>query len=193
MIGYLSGKVKFIFGEEIILDVAGVGYRVSIGKQNFQIGDAAELFIYTNVREDAINLYGFKNRSAFELFEKLLTVSGIGAKSAMAILSKISPAEFVKAVAAQDLKTLTKLPGVGKKSAERILLELKEQFRNLPVDSNSEFESAQINSSAFDDATDALSALGYTSAEISAVLERAPKNANSEQLIKFALKELSGF
>ena len=111
----------------------------------------------------------------------------------MAILSKISPAEFVKAVAAQDLKTLTKLPGVGKKSAERILLELKEQFRNLPVDSNSEFESAQINSSAFDDATDALSALGYTSAEISAVLERAPKNANSEQLIKFALKELSGF
>ena len=193
MIGYLSGKVKFIFGEEIILDVAGVGYRVSIGKQNFQIGDTAELFIYTNVREDAINLYGFKNRSAFELFEKLLTVSGIGAKSAMAILSKISPAEFVKAVAAQDLKTLTKLPGVGKKSAERILLELKEQFRNLPVDSNSEFESAQINSSAFDDATDALSALGYTSAEISAVLERAPKNANSEQLIKFALKELSGF
>ena len=138
-------------------------------------------------------MYGFKNRSAFELFEKLLTVSGIGAKSAMAILSKISPAEFVKAVAAQDLKTLTKLPGVGKKSAERILLELKEQFRNLPVDSNSEFESAQINSSAFDDATDALSALGYTSAEISDVLERAPKNANSEQLIKFALKELSGF
>ena len=193
MIGYLSGKVKFIFGEEIILDVAGGGYRVSIGKQNFQIGDAAELFIYTNVREDAINLYGFKNRSAFELFEKLLTVSGIGAKSAMAILSKISPAEFVKAVAAQDLKTLTKLPGVGKKSAERILLELKEQFRNFPVDSNSEFESAQINSSAFDDATDALSALGYTSAEISTVLERAPKNANSEQLIKFALKELSGF
>ena len=193
MIGYLSGKVKFIFGEEIILDVAGVGYRVSIGKQNFQIGDAAELFIYTNVREDAINLYGFKNRSAFELFEKLLTVSGIGAKSAMAILSKISPAEFVKAVAAQDLKTLTKLPGVGKKSAERILLELKETFKNLPAESDEEFEAAQINSSAFDDATEALAAFGYTSAEISAVLERAPKNSSTEQLIKFALKELSNF
>lgn len=191
MIGYLSGKVKFIFGEEIILDVAGVGYRISIGKQDFQIGDATELFIYTSVREDAINLYGFKSRSAFELFEKLLTVSGIGAKSAMTILSKISPAEFMKAVAAQDLKTLTKLPGVGKKSAERILLELKEAFKNLPAESG--IESAQIKSDAFDDATEALSVFGYTSAEISAVLERAPQNSTTEQLIKFALKELSSF
>lgn len=190
MIGYLSGKVKFNFGDEIILDVAGVGYRIFVGGENFQIGDAADFFIHTHVREDAINLYGFKTREIFELFEKLLSVSGIGAKSAMAILKKISPAEFMTAVKNQDLKTLTKLPGVGKKSAERILLELKGEFKNLPVGAG-----AQIlqKSNAITEATEALSALGYTSAEISEVLERAPQNLTTEQLIKFALKELSTF
>lgn len=194
MIGYLSGTVKFIFGDEIILDVGGVGYRIFISGENFNLGDAAEFFIHTHVREDAINLYGFKNRATFELFEKLLTVGGIGAKSAMAILKKISPAEFMAAVNKQDLKTLTKLPGVGKKSAERILLELKDEFKNLPVGTIAQdSQSLSINSRAIEEATEALSALGYTSAEISDVFKNAPPNSNTEQLIKFALKELSVF
>jgi Holliday junction DNA helicase RuvA len=194
MIGYLSGTVKFIFGDEIILDVGGVGYRIFISGENFNLGDAAEFFIHTHVREDAINLYGFKNRATFELFEKLLTVGGIGAKSAMAILKKISPAEFMAAVNNQDLKTLTKLPGVGKKSAERILLELKDEFKNLPVGTIAQdSQSLSINSRAIEEATEALSALGYTSAEISDVFKNAPPNSNTEQLIKFALKELSVF
>ncbi len=190
MIGYLSGEIKFIFGEEIILDVAGVGYRIFVNPADLTVGAAEEFFIHTAVREDAINLYGFKTREAFELFENLLTVSGVGAKSAMAILNKISPAEFIAAVANQDLKTLTKLPGVGKKSAERMLLELKDKIKNLQVE-----KVAQVvpNSSAFEDATEALSAFGYTSAEISKVLDAAPQNSTTEQLIKFALKELSNF
>ena len=190
MIGYLSGEVKFIFGEEIILDVAGVGYRISVNPADLTVGAAAEFFIHTAVREDAINLYGFKTREAFELFENLLTVSGVGAKSAMAILNKISPAEFVAAVANQDLKTLTKLPGVGKKSAERMLLELKDEFKNLSAGT---ITKTFTKSNAISEATEALSALGYTAAEISEVLERAPENFNTEQLIKFALKELSSF
>lgn len=194
MIGYLNGKIKFIFGEEIILDVAGVGYRISVNPADLEIGAAAEFFIHTAVREDAINLYGFKTREAFELFENLLTVSGIGAKSALAIVSKISVAEFAAAIVNQDLNALTKLPGVGKKSAQRILLELKDKFKDLPTNSLAqEFKPVQIKSSAFDEATDALSALGYTSAEISSILKRAPKNLSTEQLIKFALKELSRF
>lgn len=194
MIGFLSGKIKFIFGEEIILDVAGVGYRISVNPIGLEIGAAAEFFIHTAVREDAINLYGFKTREAFELFENLLTVSGIGAKSALAIVSKISVAEFAAAVATQDLNALTKLPGVGKKSAQRILLELKDKFKDLPAETVAQdFKPVQIKSSASDEATDALSALGYTSAEISAVLKRAPKNLTTEQLIKFALKEFSRF
>ena len=194
MIGYLSGKIKFIFGEEIILDVGGVGYRIAVNPAGLEIGKAAEFFIHTAVREDAINLYGFKTREAFELFENLLTVSGIGAKSALAIVSKISVAEFAAAVASQDLNALTKLPGVGKKSAQRILLELKDKFKNLKLENVAQdFSPVQIKSSALDEATEALSALGYTSAEISTVLKRAPKNSSTEQLIKFALKELNRF
>ena len=197
MIGYLSGKIKFLNGEDCILDVNGVGYKISVDaatRQNLKVGESAEFFIHTAVREDAINLYGFKNQSTFELFENLLTVNGVGAKSALGIVSKISAADFFAAVSNQDLNTLTKLPGVGKKSAQRILLELKDKIKPLAENSEvGEFQSAEISSSAFDEATDALSALGYTQAEISAAFKKAPKNSTTEQLIKIALKELNRF
>ncbi len=197
MIGYLRGKIKFIFAEEIILDVQGVGYKIFIDaetRQNLQIDTEIELFIHTLVREDAINLFGFKNRQAFELFETLLTVNGIGAKSALSIVSKISATDFALAVANQNLTALTKLPGVGKKSAQRILLELKDKIgnfsKNLPAEEN--FQPITISNAA-EEAEEALSALGYTQSEISAVFNRAPKNSTTENLIKFALKELNKF
>ena len=192
MIGYLKGQIKFLFADSCILDVQGVGYRVFVDAQTAQdlkIGEPAEFFIHTAVREDAINLFGFKSHETFELFEMLLTVSGIGAKSALAIVSKISAADFASAVARQDLKTLTKLPGVGKKSAERILLELKDKVTLTAKTSTANF----ISSSAQDEATEALEALGYTTNEIAAVFQKAPPNASTEQLIKFALKELNRF
>ena len=196
MIGYLNGKIKFLNGGECIIDVGGVGYKVFVDAftlQNLKIDSTAELFIHTAVREDAITLYGFKNRDTLEFFEMLLTVSGLGTKSALSIVSKISAEEFSTAVSTQDLSTLTKLPSIGKKSAQRILLELKDKVKTFSTDSAVEFEPAQFISTAFDEATDALSALGYTSAEISAVFKRAPKNFSTEQLIKFALKELNRF
>ncbi len=192
MIGYLRGKVKFLSNDSCILDVAGVGYRVFIDeatRQFLTVDETAELFIHTAVREDAITLFGMKNQSTFELFELLLTVSGIGAKSALAIVSKISATDFATAIARQDIKTLMRLPGVGKKSAERILLELKDKIPSFTVEN---FQPAQIASTAQDDAFDALEALGYTSAEISATLSKAPPNSSTEQLIKFALKNLTG-
>lgn len=195
MIGYLSGKVKFLFDDSCILDVGGVGYRIFIDAQTqrtLTIDAAAELFIHTAVREDAINLFGMANRASFELFELLLTVSGIGAKSALAVVSKIHAADFARAVELQDIKTLTRLPGIGKKSAERILLELKGKVRPLAqIFSAGEFQPAQIQSTAQDDATEALEALGYTQAEISVAFSQAPANSSTEQLIKFALKELN--
>lgn len=190
MIGYLSGKIKFLSEDNLILDVGGVGYKIFVASlQDLKIGESAEFFIHTAVREDAINLYGFRNKSAFELFENLLTVTGIGAKSALAIVAKISPSDFISAVTRQDLLTLQKLPGVGKKSAQRILLELKDKLKI----SADDFQPAQISTSAFDEATDALEALGYTLDEISEIFKRAPKNSTTEQLIKFALKELNRF
>ena len=197
MIGYLSGKIKFLFDDACILDVNGVGYKIFVDaktREALTVGAAAGFFIHTAVREDAITLFGMSGRAAFELFELLLTVSGIGAKSALAIVSKISAADFARAVALQDLKTLTRLPGVGKKSAERILLELKDKVQPLAENfSAEEFQPAQIQSNAFDEAAEALSALGYTSAEISVAFDKAPKNSTTEQLIKFALKNLNRF
>lgn len=197
MIGYLSGKVKFLFDDGCILDVNGVGYKIFVDAQTRQtltVDASAEFFIHTAVREDAINLFGMANRATFELFELLLTVSGVGAKGALAIVSKISAADFARAVARQEIKTLTRLPGVGKKSAERILLELKDKIKplaeNLPP---SEFQPAPIQSTARDEASEALEALGYTAAEISAAFQKAPANITTEQLIKFALKELNRF
>ena len=195
MIGYLSGKIKFLSENDCILDVNGVGYKISVDaatRQDLKIGEPAEFFIHTAVREDAINLFGFKNQATFELFENLLTVNGVGAKSALGIVSKISAADFSSAVARQDLNSLTKLPGVGKKSAQRILLELKDKIK-ISAENSDEFQPAEIPSSSFDEATDALSALGYTSAEISAVFKKVPKNSTTEQIIKFALKELNRF
>ena len=191
MIGYLSGTVKFLFDDGCILDVHGVGYKVFVDnttRQTLTVGNAAELFVHTSVREDAITLFGFGDAATLDLFELLLTVSGIGAKTAQAVVSKISAADFARAVTNQDAKTLTRLPGLGKKSAERILLELKDK-----VSEQATGNSEQLSSTAQDEAAEALDALGYTQAEISAVFAKAEPNLSTEQLIKFALRELNRF
>ena len=194
MIGYLSGEVKFLFGDGCILDVHGVGYKIFLdanAKQNLTVGDAAEFFIHTAVREDAITLFGFKDAATLEFFELLLTVSGVGAKTAQVVVSKISASEFARAVTLQDAKTLTRLPGLGKKSAERILLELKYKIKPLAENFSAQNSAIQLNE--FDEAATALDALGYTQAEISAAFAQAPPNSTTEQLIKFALRRLNQF
>ena len=194
MIGYLSGTVKFLFGEGCILDVHGVGYKIFLdanAKQNLTVGDAAEFFIHTAVREDAITLFGFGDAQTLELFELLLTVSGVGAKTAQGVVSKISAAEFARAVTMQDAKALTRLPGLGKKSAERILLELKDKVRDLDLGISG--QGIANASNEFDEAATALDALGYTQAEISEAFAQAPPNSTTEQLIKFALRRLNQF
>ena len=197
MFAFLSGKIKFLFPDSCILDVHGLGFKIfldSLSRQDLSPGKEVEFFIHTAITDHDISLFGFKNLSAFELFELLLTVSGIGPKSALAIVSNISAADFARAVVRQDLKTLTKLPGVGKKSAERILLELKDKVRSLAENFPAEeIQPAPIFSTAQDEAAEALEALGYSSTEISAAFAKAPENCSTEQLVKFALKELNRF
>ena len=197
MIGYLSGKIIFLLDDACILNVNGVGYKIFVDAQSRQtltVDAAAEFFIHTAVREDAITLYGMTNRASFEMFELLLTVSGVGPKVALSVVSKISANDFARAVMLQDVKTLTRLPGIGKKSAERIALELKDKIKPLSEKfSAGEFQPAQISSTAADEASEALEALGYTAAEISEALQKSPPNSSTDQLIKFALKELNRF
>lgn len=193
MIAYLHGYIKFISNDYCILEVNGVGYKVFTDTHSLHSltqGLDAEFFIHTAVRDDAILLFGFLHRDTFDLFELLLTVSGIGAKGALAIVSHLSPSVFAEAISRQDLKILTKLPGVGKKSAERMILELKDKIQSLDTVA---LPPAQILSNAQDEAAEALKTLGYSTAEINSVFSKAPLESSTEQLIKFALKELNRF
>ena len=130
MIGYIKGRVTALFKDFCFLETGGIGYRIFISdktRQQLMTGDEAKLFTYMAVREDAILLYGFLGQEEQELFLLLISISKIGPKVAMGILSAMTPAAFVGAVKAQNVTQLTKLPGIGKKTAERLLVELKDK------------------------------------------------------------------
>ena len=195
MIGYLHGKIKFIFDDDCIVDVGGVGYKVFIDRRTrseLKINSEIEFFIYTAVREDSITLYGFKNQSDYELFLQLITVNGIGAKTALNIISKISSKDFSLAIHQKNVNLLTSLPGVGKKSAQRMILELKDKLSKNSTD-NDEWSPVESENNSFDEASEALTALGYTNSEIAEVFQKADRSSTTEDLIKFALKELNRF
>ena len=200
MIGYLCGTVKFIFEDNIILNVGGVGYRIFLDSrtlENLNAESEAEFFIHTSVREDAIQLYGFRRQMDYKLFLQLITVSGIGVKTALNVLSKISSKDLAAAIYQQNVKVLGTLPGVGKKTAQRLILELKDK---IPVEFLAEEEHKTDEwapnveeQNSFDEAEEALLALGYTNAEIAEVFKRAENFMSTEEIIKLALKELNRF
>lgn len=136
MIAYLRGKILEKHPGQTILDVQGVGYDVIIPVSTFshlrERGDEASLFIHTHVREDAIALFGFQTKEEKSVFEKLIGVSGIGPKLAVTILSGLATADLVQAIRSGDLTRLTKIPGVGKKTAERMVVELRDKLDLLP-------------------------------------------------------------
>ena len=195
MIGYLRGNLKFIFNDNCILDVSGVGYRIYIDdrtREALKIGQETEFFIYTAVREEAINLYGFKSQNDYELFSQLITVNGVGARTALNVLSKMSSKDLALAIHQKNVTALTSLPGIGKKSAQRLILELKDKISYDSLsDDDSEWAPVDENNNSFEEAAEGLLALGYTNAEISSVFRKAKRSMSTEELIKFALKELS--
>jgi Holliday junction DNA helicase RuvA len=160
MIAHLRGRVFAKQPNQVILDVGGVGYDVAISIPTFTAlpaeGAEAALFIYTHVREDALALFGFLDINEKRLFEKLIGVSGIGARLAITVLSGLPPERLVAAIRGQDHATLTRIPGIGKKTAERVVLELKDKLEDMA--------SAPMASSAGPSGEDVLSAmvnLGY--------------------------------
>jgi Holliday junction DNA helicase RuvA len=188
MIGFLSGKVLRVFPKDILLNVHGVGYRVTVTEQlrsTTSEGDDLSLLTHLAVREDAMTLYGFEEESGLELFEILLSVSGIGPKSAMAIVSGTDPGAMKHAIALGDTAYLTKISGVGKKSAEKIILELRDKFRDLPL-SDSTYAGQPER-----EALEALESLGYTIRDIRDVVHTiARHHTESKQIIAEALKAL---
>ena len=131
MIGFLRGKVAYLLTDYALLDVQGVGYRVFISgatRQKLHLHGEAQLFTYMSVREDAIQLYGFASQEEYDIFQLLISVSGIGPKVALGVLSHITAEGLCRAIQQKQTSILTKLPGIGKKSAERLVLELKDKI-----------------------------------------------------------------
>jgi Holliday junction DNA helicase RuvA len=178
----------------VVVDVAGVGYDVQVPLSTFYgLGDPGAgitLRVHTHVREDAIALYGFASPLEQDLFERLIAISGIGPKLALAVLSGIDPGELVRAIRTQDVARLTRIPGVGKKTAERIGLELKDRLP--PTGSaGAPAESLESGSALRDDLLSALANLGYQRAAVEKaverVLEKAP-DASFEQALRDVLR-----
>lgn len=195
MIGSLKGTVAQLEAEYCIVDTAGgVGYRVFMPSAHLAqlvLGKEVRIHVHTAVREDAILLYGFLSREYYDLFEILLTVSGVGPKMALGILSAIKPDAFYTAVSNKDIKMLVKLPGVGKKTAERMLLELKDKVSGSSESDDVVQEIAEAGGSgAVAEAIEALVSLGYSNSEIMPVLKEIPDCANlsGEAILRQALK-----
>ena len=200
MIASLTGILRFKSPGHITVEVNGVGYRVFIPLSTFyelaDEGSPIALNVYTAVREDAIHLYGFRAPEEKQLFELLLSVNGIGPKLAIGLLSGITPAEFIRAVFTEDRQTLTKIPGVGKKMAERMILELRDRVVKLAPQEPREEAGAESSLDALrEDALSALVNLGYKKSAAKTVLDRIlddpAEGPALETILKRALKELS--
>lgn len=195
MIGFLRGKVVQLLTDYCLLDVGGVGYRVFIPtstRSRLKTGEEAMLYTHLSVREDAMTLYGFESQEEYQGFQMLISVSGIGPKVALGILSSITVSKLFQAIHEKQIAVLTKLPGVGKKSAERMILELKDKAAELDgAEGEIEAPAEEIGDS-LSDAAAALSSLGYSQAEISSVLRRVKEPVSTEEAVKFALKEFAG-
>jgi holliday junction DNA helicase RuvA len=196
----LKGKVINIEPETVVIEVQGVGYLIYAGnpyKYEEWLNETVIVYTYQHVREDAIRLYGFRHREERRLFEKLLQVSGIGPKGALAIVASEQPGLVVEAIENEDEKFLVKFPGVGKKTARQIILDLKgkvEEFvpslaQSVPGEARTSRTSSY--SQELEEAIEALRALGYIEKEIKKVIPALQKESlSTDQYIKLALKEM---
>ena len=191
MIGRLTGKLIEKQPPQIIVDVQGLGYELDVPMSTFYnlpgLGESITLFTHLVVREDAHLLYGFGSDNERRAFRQLLKISGVGPKLALSVLSGLSVADLAQTVAMQETGRLTKIPGVGKKTAERLVLELRDKLDHGPVTSGS-ISSPKANSG---DVLNALLALGYNDREAQWALKQIPNDLSVSESIRQALKQLS--
>jgi holliday junction DNA helicase RuvA len=197
MIAWLRGRLLEKQPTRLILDVQGVGYEVSVPVSTFyavgEPGTEVELRIHTHVREDALALYGFPTAFELTVFEKLIATSGIGPKLALAVLSGIDAVDFVAAVQRGDIARLTRIPGVGKRTAERMCLELKDKLPVVP-DAHTAAPVGPPSDAVRDDLVSALLNLGYHRSAVDKVLDKqlaSEERPRFEAALRAALKELA--
>jgi Holliday junction DNA helicase RuvA len=185
MIGYIRGKIIGKTETQILLENSGIGYRVTVTPKLLEMALNSEVEVHTflQVREDALNLFGFQTIGELNFFELLITVSGVGPKMAMTVLSAGDLDLIRNAISAQDVAVFTKLGGVGKKTAERIIMELKEKLGTV--------SGSGMISGGSDEVLSALEGLGYSTREIKEVLGKIDHQLSSEEKLRQALKYLS--
>ena len=195
---YISGILAYTSPGTAVVDAGGIGYEMSISgntlsKLSGKTGSVVKLFTYLSVREDAMELYGFYSEEEKETFEMLITVSGVGPKAAMAILSVLSPERLSTAIISGDVKSISLANGVGSKTAARVVLELKDKISKVVApDQGAEMFAEQDNGSpsAVSDAIAVLLSLGYTRQEALFALRGSEPSADAETLVRNALKKL---
>lgn len=205
MLAYIKGELVQKQIGYIVIDVGGLGYKVYMSENAIEeignVGEQIKVHTYYKVSEDDISIFGFKTQEELRLFELLISVSGIGAKTAIVMLGCIEPSQFAIAVISNDIETLRKIPGVGPKSAQRIVLELKDKLKkeqqiseltNATLEQKNNVKKFIVADNKVQEATDALQVLGYTRKDIENILEKIDlKDLSVEEIIKKALRELS--
>ena len=199
MLAYIKGTLEMKMTEYVVIDVGGLGYKVfmsNIGMERLgDIGNQVKVYTYYRVREDDISIYGFNTNEELRMFELLLSVSGVGAKTALTMLAVCNPSEFALAVISDDVATLTWIPGIGPKSAKRIILELKDKLKkeeSISKETNEDIKVAVADDNKVQEAIAALQVLGYNKREIEKAFMKIDKTSlETEDLIKKGLIILS--
>ena len=194
MFAYIKGSLEMKSSGYIVIDINGLGYKIFMSQNNIdsigELHNIIKVFTYVKVREDDISIFGFKTQEELKMFELLISVSGVGAKSALVMLSCIEPSDFAIAVISNDVKVLTKVPGIGNKSAQRIILELKDKLKEEQLEEKLKDSSKRLkdNSENINEAISGLMVLGYSKKDIEKAFEHLDiDNLSIEDLIKKGL------
>lgn len=192
MIAFLTGRVSHKASSYCLIDVGGVGYRLAMSTPSLaalpSVGDEVTVHTYLHVREDELSLFGFESEAEKTAFEALITVSGVGPKVALATLSALDADSLARAISSGDVATICSVPGIGKKTAQRIVLDLADKLGAASATGRDTLG----GSTAMDEAHEALLAMGFSPAETSLALKDSSPGAESQALIRHALKRLGG-
>ncbi len=199
MIAHIKGTLETKAADYVVIDVGGLGYKVYISATGMEklgnIGDKVKVYTYYRVREDDISIFGFNTNEELRMFELILSVSGVGAKTAQTIVALTNPSEFAIAIISDDISYLTQIPGIGAKSAQRIILELKDKMKkekSITQTKNTKVKEAIVDSNKVEEAISALQVLGYNKKEIEkAFMKLDKKDLSTEDLIRKGLTILA--
>ena len=196
MYAYIKGSLEVKTRGYIVIDVNGIGYKIFMSETAIaelgEIGQVVKVHTYLKVKEDEMSLYGFNTNEELRMFELLLSVSGIGAKSAINILSNITPSSFALAVITNDVAKIKALPGIGPKGAQRIILELKDKLnKEQDIEEVEKKAEKVIDTQKYNEAISALQVLGYSKQEIEKALQGINEELTVEEIIKLGLKNLA--